>query len=148
MVYKGTPRRDIEPWLDRAERLGAVTAVVDLNLVLVTWRDGDLEAAERHWRRVMRLGPEVLHYWNGVKLDTPIETLPDLMAHCCAEASCGRYLAQACQDADLAVAQREIPTEVARRELLIEMERRRRLDEIYSKRRDLQIEVEPPEEVP
>jgi tetratricopeptide (TPR) repeat protein len=148
MIYKGSPRRDIEPWIDRAERFGANAGVVELNLCLVSWRDGDMEAAERHFKRVKRLDPKVLESWNEAPVPKPIETLPDLMSYCCGSPACGPYLADACKTSQLDVARREIPAEVARRELLIEMERRRKLNEIYSKRKELEIEVEQPEPVP
>jgi tetratricopeptide (TPR) repeat protein len=148
LIYKGSPRRDVERWLERAEKLGADPAVSELNLCLVSWRDGDLGAAERHFKRVRRLNPEVLESWNEAPVPKPIETLPDLMQYCCGSPACGPYLANACQASALEVAKREIPAEVARQELVIEMERRRKLDEIYSKRKDLEIEVEPAEPVP
>jgi tetratricopeptide (TPR) repeat protein len=148
LVYKGSPRRDIERWLERGEKLGADPAVSELNLCLVSWRDGDLVAAERHFKRVKRLNPQVLESWNMAPVPKPIETLPDLMGYCCGSPACGPYLTHACQESQLAVAKREIPAEVARQELLVEMERRRKLDEIYSKRKDLEIEVEAPEPVP
>jgi tetratricopeptide (TPR) repeat protein len=147
LIYKGSPRRDIEPWIDRAERLGASSGVVELNLCLVSWRDGDMDAAERHFRRVRRLEPEVLERWNEAPVPKPIETLPDLMAYCCGSPACGPYLAAACQQSQLEVARRELPEEVARKELLIEMERRRKLNEIYSERKELEVEVEQPEPV-
>lgn len=147
LVYKGSPRRDVERWLERADKLGGDPAVSELNLCLVSWRDGDLVAAERHFKRVKRLNPKVLESWNEAPVPKPIETLTDLMGYCCGSPACGPYLADACQESQLEVAKREIPEEVARRELLVEMERRRKLDEIYSKRRDLEIEVETPEPV-
>jgi tetratricopeptide (TPR) repeat protein len=148
MVYKGSARRDIEPWIDRAERLGANPGVVELNLCLVSWRDGELAAAERHFKRVLRIDASVLDSWNEAPVPKPIRTLPDLMSYCCGSPACGPYLAKACAQEELAVAQRELPAEVARRELLIEMERRRRLNEIYAKRKELEIEVEEPEALP
>jgi len=147
LVYKGSPRRDIETWIDRAERLGANPAVVELNLCLVSWRDGDMEAAERHFKRVRRIDPKVLESWNEAPVPKPIETLPDLMSYCCGSPACGPYLAKACAGSQLEVARREIPEEVARRELVIEMERRRKLERIYSQRKELEIEVEKPEPV-
>jgi tetratricopeptide (TPR) repeat protein len=147
LIYKGSPRRDIEPWVDRAERMGADPAVVELNLCLVSWRDGDMEAAERHFKRVLRLDPKVLETWNEAPVPQPIRTLPELMSYCCGSPACGPYLAKACESSQLTVARREIPAEVARRELVVEMERRRKLNEIYQRRKDLEIEVEPPEPV-
>jgi tetratricopeptide (TPR) repeat protein len=147
LVYKGSPRRDVERWLERAEKLGGDAAVSELNLCLVSWRDGDLAAAERHFKRLQRMNPDVLKSWNEAPVPKPLESLPDLMSYCCASPACGPYLAHACQQSQLEVAKREIPEEVARRELVIEMERRRKLNEIYEKRRDLQIEVEPEEPV-
>ena len=148
LVYKGSPRRDVERWLERGEKLGADPAVSELSLCLVSWRDGDLAAAERHFKRVRRLNPEVLKSWNEAPVPKPLESLADLMSYCCGSPACGPYLVNACQESELEVAKREIPEEVARRELVIEMERRRKLDEIYSKRKDLEIEVERPEPVP
>jgi tetratricopeptide (TPR) repeat protein len=148
LVYKGSPRRDVERWNERGEKLGGDPAVSELNLCLVSWRDGDLEAAERHFKRVRRLNPKVLESWNMAPVPKPLETLPDLMNYCCESPACGPYLKQACEASQLAVAQREIPEEVARRELVIEMERRRKLEQIYQGRKDLEIEVEPPEPVP
>ena len=148
MIYRGSPRSEVERWIDRAEHLGANPAVVELNLCLVSWRDGNLEAAERHFQRVRRIDPKVLETWNEAPVPKPIATLSDLMAYCCGSPACGPYLANACKGSQLEVARREIPAEVARRELLVEMERRRKLNEIYSQRKDLEIEVEPPEPVP
>jgi tetratricopeptide (TPR) repeat protein len=148
MVYRGSPRRDVETWLDRAEKLGANPAVVELNLCLVSWRDGDLEAAERHFRRIRRLDPTVLESWNEAPVPKPLATLPDLMGYCCGSPACGPYLAKACAEEKLAVARRDVPAEVARQELVVEMERRRKLNDIYSKRKDLEITVEKPEDVP
>jgi tetratricopeptide (TPR) repeat protein len=148
LVYKGSPRRDIEPWIDRAEKLGANPGVVELNLCLLSWRDGDVAAAERHFKRVLRLEPTVLDNWNEAPVPKPIRTFPDLMSYCCGSPACGPYLAKACGESQLAVAKRELPAEVARQELLIEMERRRKLESIYSQRQDLEIEVEPPQPVP
>ena len=145
LIYKGSPRRDVERWLERGEKLGGDPAVSELNLCLVSWRDGDLEAAERHFKRVRRLNPEVLESWNEAPVPKPLETLPDLMTYCCGSPACGPYLAHACTESQLAVAKREIPAEVARQELVIEMERRRKLDDIYAKRKDLEIEIEAPE---
>jgi len=148
LIYKGAPRRDVERWLVRADKLGGDAAISELNLCLVSWRDGDLAAAERHFKRVKRMNPKVLESWNEAPVPNPLETLTDLMSYCCASPACGPYLAHACEQSQLEVAKREIPAEVARRELVIEMERRRKLDEIYEQRKDLEIEVEAPEPVP
>jgi tetratricopeptide (TPR) repeat protein len=148
MIYKGSARRDVEVWLDRAEKLGASGAVVELNLCLLTWRDGDHAAAERHFKRVLRLDPTALDTWNEAPVPKPIRTLPELMSYCCGSPACGPYLASACQESQLAVAKRELPAEVVRQELVIEMERRRKLESIYSQRKDLEIEVEKAEPVP
>jgi tetratricopeptide (TPR) repeat protein len=148
MIYKGSARRNVEPWLDRAERMGANAAVVELNLCLLTWRDGDHAAAERHFKRVLRLDPKVLDSWNAAPVPKPIRSLPELMSYCCGSPACGPYLAKACGESQLAVAKRELPAEVARQEVVIEMERRRKLESIYEKRKDLEIEVEKPEPVP
>jgi len=148
LIYRGSPRREVEKWIDRAEKLGASSAVVELNLCLVSWRDGSLDGAERHFQRVRRMDPTVLESWNEAPTPKPLETLPDLMSYCCGSPACGPYMASACQASQLEVAKREIPAEVARRELVLEMERRRKLNDIYSKRKELEIEVDAPEAVP
>jgi tetratricopeptide (TPR) repeat protein len=148
LIYKGSPRRDVERWIDRAEKLGASSGVVELNLCLVSWRDGDLAAADRHFKRVRRLEPKVLEQWNEAPVPKPIETLADLMSYCCGSPACGPYLADACRGSQLEVAKRDVPAEVVRRELIVEMERRRKLNEIYERHKELEIEVEKPEAVP
>src|SRR5262245_8490927 len=145
LIYRGSPRSDVEKWLERGEKLGASPGVEELNLCLVSWRDGDLPAAERHFKRIERLDPKVLEEWNDAPVPKPIQTLPDLMSYCCGSPACGPYLAQACKSSSLDVAVRQVPDEVARQELVIEMERRRKLNEIYAKRKDLEIEVERPD---
>jgi tetratricopeptide (TPR) repeat protein len=148
LIYKGSPRADVVRWNNRGEKLGADPAIAELNLCLVSWRDGNLPAAERHFRRVRRLNPAVLESWHEAPVDEPIETLSDLMGYCCASPACGPYLEKACSSSELEVAKREIPEEVARRELVLEMERRRKLEAIYEQRKDLEIQIEPPEPVP
>ena len=119
MVYRGSSRSEVERWIDRAEKLGANPAVVELDLCLVAWRDGNLEAAERHFQRVRRLDPKVLEQWNEAPVPKPLATLPDLMSYCCGSPACGPYLANACKGSQLEVAKRELPAEVARRELAV-----------------------------
>jgi tetratricopeptide (TPR) repeat protein len=148
LIYKGSPRRDVERWNTRGEKLGADPAVAELNLCLVSWRDGNLPAADRHFKRVRRLNPAVLENWHEAPISEPIESLDDLMRYCCASPACGPYLAASCEASQLEVAKREIPEEVARQELRLEMERRRKLEAIYDKRRDLEIQIEEPEPVP
>jgi tetratricopeptide (TPR) repeat protein len=145
MTYRGATRRDIERWIGRAERLRAEPEEVDLVLCLASWRDGNMAGAERHFKRVRRLGPKLLERWDGAPLAKPLATLPDLIAYCCANPACGPYLSEACRASEQEVVKREIPAQTARRELLLEMERRRKLDAIYRQRRDLEIEVEKPE---
>ncbi|MEN8160597.1 MAG: nitronate monooxygenase, partial [Myxococcota bacterium] len=148
LIDKGSPRRDVERWNTRGEKLGADPAVAELNLCLVSWRDGNVTAAERHFKRVRRLNPAVLENWHEAPVSEPIQTLADLMRYCCVSPACGPYLAEACEESQLEVARREIPEEVAREELRLEMERRRKLEAIYDQRRDLEIQIEEPEPVP
>lgn len=148
MIYKGSAGREVERWLARAEKLGASAAVVELNLCLLRWRDGDLRAADRHFRRVLRIDASVLDTWNEAPVPTPMRTLPELMSYCCGHPACGPYLAKACETSQLEVAKRELPAEVVRQELVVEMERRRKLESIYDQRKDLEIQVETPEPVP
>jgi hypothetical protein len=51
-------------------------------------------------------------------------------------------MADACEEMNLHVAQRQLAEETLRRELELAGERKRRLQEIYEKRGDLKIRVE------
>ena len=90
LIYKGSPRRD-DRALDRPRRaarreLGRGRAE---SRAWSSWRDGNMEGAERHFRRVRRLDPTVLESWNEAPVPKPIETLADLMSYCCGSPACG-----------------------------------------------------------
>jgi tetratricopeptide (TPR) repeat protein len=148
LIYAGRPRREVETWLERAERMAAPPAVVELNFCLLRWRDGDAESAARRFTAAKRLDPSVVRVWNEAPVTRPIQTFGDLADYCCGSPACGPYLKDACAGSQLEVVKRELPEEVARRELVIEMERRRELERIYKQRRDLEVKVKQPEAAP
>jgi tetratricopeptide (TPR) repeat protein len=144
LIYAGRPQREIETWLERAERMAAPPAVVELNFCLLRWREGDAASAARRFATAKRLDPSVVRVWNEAPVTRPIQTFGDLADYCCGTPACGPYLKEACATSQLEVVKRELPAEVARRELVIEMERRRELERIYRQRRDLEIRVQDP----
>jgi hypothetical protein len=102
-------------------------------------------AAASRFRTAAKLDPTVVRVWNDAPVSKPIRTFSDLTAYCCGSPACGPYLARACGDVELEVAQRQLPEETVLRELRIEMERRRELERIYRERKDLDIKVKTPE---
>jgi hypothetical protein len=148
MIYAGRPTRDVETWLDRAERMGAQPAVVEIDYCLLKWRDGRPDFAARSFTKALKYDRTVVENWNEAPVSKPIHTFEDLKSYCCGSPACGPYLADACKAPQFEVTRRELPEEVARRELLIEMEKRRELNKIYNQRKDLQIEVAKPEATP
>ena len=129
--------------VERARRLGARGAFVDIVESLAAWRRGDLVEARDLFDQAYGLDPEEVNNWDEAPVDKPIESFADFTAYCCGNHTCGPHMGKACQRMQLAVKKRELRDETLRQELVIEMERRRKLREIYERRRDLQIEVEP-----
>jgi len=69
----------------------------------------------------------------------------DFAGYCCRSPACGPYLRDACHDLSFEVHDRELSKEAILKELRIEMEKTRRLNELYEQRKELKIEIEPPE---
>ena len=88
------------------------------------------------------LDPRVVRTWNEAPVDAPIESFEDFTAFCCSHIACGPYMAGACREMDLKVAERKVQEETLRRELELGAERKRKLKEIYEKRGDLEIRIE------
>jgi len=80
--------------LDLARKLGARASAVELNEVLVAWRQGDLYTARDIFNAVTMLDPEESRTWNGA---SSIESFEDFTAHCCRLPFCGQHMAQACE---------------------------------------------------
>lgn len=131
--------------LEKARRLGSPRAVVEMNEVLASWRQGDYVEARDLFDGVFALDPSIVRTWNEAPVSDPIESFEDFTAFCCSHVACGPYMANACQEMQLDVKQRSVSEQTAIDELRIEMERRRRLREIYDERLDLDIQVEPSE---
>jgi hypothetical protein len=148
LIYAGRDASEVESWLRRGDRMGVNPAIVELNMCLLRWRDGELEAAARSFYRAAKLDPAVVRMWNEAPVATPIKTFEDLRSYCCGSPACGPYLARACAVAQEEVVKREIPEETALRELRIEMQRRRELERIYRERRELDVRVKDAEDAP
>ena len=123
--------------------------VLELNEALAAWRSGDLIEAEDVFASAYALDPEQVNNINEAPVGEPIETFEEYMAYCCEKnPACGPFLEQECGEMQLAVKRREVADETLLLELRLEMDRRRRLQEIYRNRKDLQVEIEQPEETP
>jgi tetratricopeptide (TPR) repeat protein len=145
LVKAGASVRQVENWLLRAERWGVNPGVVEWHYCFLRWREGEEEAAARHFYRAMRFDPEIARVWNAAPVAERISSFEDLRRYCCGSPACGPYYESICSAEGRTVARRELPEETALRELRIEMERRRALGRIYQQRRDLDIEVKSPE---
>jgi tetratricopeptide (TPR) repeat protein len=145
MIYRGEIVK-ARRFLDAARRYRAPPVILDLNETLAAWRQGDLVEARDNFFSAYTIGPEEVNTWNEAPVSDPIETFEDFTAYCCQDPACGPYMEKACHNLQLEVKRREVTEDLLRKELQLEMERRRRLREIYERRRDLEIEVEPPEE--
>ncbi|MBW2279138.1 MAG: hypothetical protein JRG76_03295 [Deltaproteobacteria bacterium] len=140
-IYAGNVARG-RTLLDRARKLGAPPAVIEMNEVLAAWKSGDYVEARDIFEGVYALDPRVVRRWNEAPVDEPIESFTDFTAFCCSHLACGPYMADACRQMDLRVAQRELDQATLQREMELSVERRRRLKEIYDERRDLEIKVD------
>ncbi len=140
-IYAGNIAR-ARTLLDKARKQGASPAVIEMNEVLAAWRQGDYIEARDIFDGVYSLEPQVVRTWNMAPVDYPIESFEQFTAFCCGHIACGPYMADACEEMNLQVAQRQLEAETLRRELELSAERKRRLREIYEDRGDLQIRVE------
>lgn len=142
LIYQGKLTQG-RSWLKKARRKGEHPAVIDMDLALAAWRQGDLVEARDAFDSAYLMAPEIVNTWDAAPVSDPIESFEDFTAYCCGSPACGPYMADACRTLDLSVRRREIADEAILEELRVEMERRRKLREIYGKRKDLQIEIDP-----
>ena len=133
-------------YLAHARRQGMAPAHVEIVELLAAWRQDDTVEVEELFDIAYTLDPEIVRAWNDP--DEPIESFEDLKLHCCTLPFCGPYMGKRCPPGVLKAALPTLDAETKRRLLVLEMLRRRRLEEIYRERKDLEIEVEPPEEIP
>jgi len=140
-IYAGNVAR-ARTLLDRARKQGAPPAVIEMNEVLAAWKSGDYVEARDLFEGVYALDPRVVRRWNEAPVDDPIESFEEFTAFCCNHLACGPYMADACRQMDLRVAEREVQQETLQREMELAIERRRRLKEIYDERRDLEIKID------
>lgn len=143
-VYQGKVSR-ARTLIDRARKLGAPRDEIDRIEVLAAWKSGDMIEAEDIFAQA-RGNPAFSQTWDGALLPAPMQSFEDFARTCCANPSCGPHMEGACRRLDLEVVTREVDPETVREELRLEMERRRRLREIYDRNRELDIEVEAPED--
>lgn len=145
-VYKGQLEA-AHRYLQHARRFHGSRAYIELVESLAAWKSGDMVEADDLFASAVGTTPEVVHQWNEAPVARDITDFEDFAEFCCGDIACGPYMKNQCKKAEHAVAERKIDAETARKELLLEMERRRKLNEIYQSRKDLQIEVEKPEDV-
>jgi cytochrome c-type biogenesis protein CcmH/NrfG len=134
--------------LDRARKLNAPAVWVELNETLAAWKEGDLVEARDIFDTAYGLNPKFVQTWDEAPVDEPIESFEGFVSYCCGNPTCGPYMRGPCERMEIEVKERELQLETLRKEREAEMNRRRALREIYERRRDLQIEVEEPEETP
>ncbi len=132
-------------YLARARRLGMYPAHVEIVELLAAWRHDDTIEVDELFDIAYTLDPEIVRSWNDP--DQPIESFEDLKLHCCTLPFCGPYMGKRCPPGALKAALPTLDAETRRRLLVLEMLRRRQLEEIYRDRKDLEVEVEPPEAI-
>jgi tetratricopeptide (TPR) repeat protein len=145
-VYKGN-LEVAHRYLQFARRFRGSPDMIEVVEALAAWKGGDRVEAEDLFASALATNPQVVAQWNEASLDRQVDSFDDFAEFCCGDIACGPYMEKACRSAQLAVERREVSAETVRKELQLEMERRRKLNEIYKGRKDLQIEVEKPEEV-
>ncbi len=130
--------------LDKGRKLRAPQDEIDRIEILAAWRGKDFIEAKDVFDMALD-NPGFADSWDGAPLPSRMNTFDDFARVCCANPSCGPNMGNACRNAQLDVAKRELAEETIRQELQLEMERRRKLREIYERRRDLEITIEAPE---
>jgi Flp pilus assembly protein TadD len=145
-VYKGN-LEVAHRYLTFARRFRGSPDMIEVIEALAAWKGGDRVEAEDLFASALATNPQVVAQWNEASLGREVESFDDFAEFCCADIACGPYMEKACRAAKLDVERREVSAETVRKELEVEMERRRKLNEIYRERKDLQIEVEKPEDV-
>jgi Flp pilus assembly protein TadD len=145
-VYKGN-LEVAHRYLTFARKFRGPAENIEVIESLAAWKSGDRVEAEDLFASALETNPQVLSEWNEASTGRPVESFDDFAEFCCGDIACGPYMAKACGSMKIEVEQRDVSAETVRKELQVEMERRRKLNEIYKGRKDLQIEVEKPEDV-
>jgi tetratricopeptide (TPR) repeat protein len=145
-VYKGN-LEVAHRYLTFARRFRGSPDMIEVIEALAAWKAGDRVEAEDLFASAIASNPDVVAEWNEAGVGRTVESFDDFAEFCCGDVACGPYMEKACKSAELSVEHREVSAETVRKELQLEMERRRKLNEIYRGRKDLQIEVEKPEDV-
>jgi Flp pilus assembly protein TadD len=144
-VYRGN-LDEARRWTLSGLRRGAGPGPVTFNQMLIHWRAGDLRAAERDFQTLWKDYPHMLATINMARLPREPDTFEEFASYCCGSPGCGPYMQDGCKRLGLRVQEREISEASALKELQIEMEKTRRLQKIYEQRKDLQLDIEGPEE--
>ncbi len=146
-TYRGDLGKARE-WTLAGLRRGAGEGPVRFNQMLIHWHGGNLAAARRDFEILLRDHPYMLQTINIARLPRTPQRFDEFAGYCCGSPGCGPYFEKRCDELGLQVAPRELSKEIVLDELRIEMEKRRRLDEVYRQRKELEIEVQPAEDVP
>lgn len=144
-IYMGH-RHKARYWNKLGVRKGAPKWAATFNEMLLTWKEGDLDRARRHFDSLQTTHPEALQTINVAELPAPPRDFEEFAGYCCRSPACGPYMRDPCRRLDLDVYDQELSKEAMLQELRIEMETQRRLNDIYRQRKELRIELgtEPP----
>lgn len=145
-VYQGDFGK-ARKYLSRARKSRMVTSHVEIIESLAAWKTGDMTEARDIFESAHAVDPGFVETWNDAPVNRPIQSFDDFAAFCCGDIACGPYMENACHNLRLDVKERNVSAETVRKELVLEMQKRRELEKIYKGRRDLDIEVEAPEDV-
>jgi tetratricopeptide (TPR) repeat protein len=140
-VYLGSPSKS-RLRRDRARRLGAAPAALELIDVLAAWQRGDYVTARAAFDDTAMLNPQFVRTWNGA---SNIATFEDLAAHCCRLPFCGPYMRNACSAIEAQVTERKLAEETALREMQMKIERAKRVRDLYRESTDVEIQAAEPE---
>ena len=144
-VYRGN-LEEARRWTLSGLRRGAGAGPVTFNQMLIHWRAGDLRAAERDFQVLWKDYPQMLSTINMARVPRDPDSFEEFAGYCCGSPGCGPFMRDPCKQLGLTVQEREISDASALVELRIEMEKRRRLQQVYEQRKELQLDIEAPEE--
>lgn len=142
-IYMGQ-RHKARYWDEVGLREGAPAWVKTFNEMLLSWKEGDLDLARRHFATLKNTYPDGLRTINMARLPSVPTNFEEFAGYCCRSPACGPYMRNACQSLSLEVHDQKLSKEAVLKELRIEMEKQRRLNEIYRQHKELHIELETP----
>jgi tetratricopeptide (TPR) repeat protein len=134
--------------LARARKLGGPGPYVELNEMLASWKEGDMQDARDLFDGVYAKAPDAVQTFDEAPVSSPIKSFDDYVAYCCGNPSCGPYMRGPCLKAKQQVSEREVTLETLRREQQIAREAREKLRKVYSGEREVTIEGEEPSAEP